>query len=96
MYYMRQCQPRWKILPRFAKRSAFLLMRWLRDHSLSTPSAILLTSGLPAYLLGSALARVTHTAIVNSAKQMFEDGEFSSLSDTLGGGQIEAMFDKID
>ncbi len=52
--------------------------------------------GVARISFGAALARVTHTAIVNSAKQMFEDGEFSSLSDTLGGEQIEAMFDEFN
>ena len=52
--------------------------------------------GVARISLGSALARVTHTAIVNSAKQIFETGEFSSMSDTMGGGQIEALFDEAD
>ena len=46
--------------------------------------------------LGSALSRVTHTAIVNSAKQIFESGDFSSFTGTLGGKQIEGLFDSAD
>ncbi len=52
--------------------------------------------GVARISFGAALARVTHTAIVNSAKQMFDEGNFSTLADTIGGGQIEAMFDKIN
>ena len=52
--------------------------------------------GVARISLGSALSRVTHTAIVNSAKQIFDNGDFSSLSQTLGGPQIEALFDVVD
>lgn len=52
--------------------------------------------GVARISLGSALSRVTHTAIIDSAKQMFESGDFSSLEGKVTGGQVEALFDKAD
>lgn len=52
--------------------------------------------GVARISLGSALSRVTHTAIIDSAKQMFESGDFSSFEGKVGGGQVEALFDKAD
>ncbi len=46
--------------------------------------------------LGSALARVTHAAIVNSSKVMFEQGDFSSFLLGVGGDEIERLFDQVD
>jgi 2-methylisocitrate lyase-like PEP mutase family enzyme len=46
--------------------------------------------------LGSALSRITHTAIINSAKQMFGTGDFSSFEGMVGGGEVEKLFDQVD
>jgi len=43
--------------------------------------------------LGSALARATHAHIIQSSRQMFEQGDFSSLASGASGSEIEAMFD---
>jgi 2-methylisocitrate lyase-like PEP mutase family enzyme len=52
--------------------------------------------GVARISLGAALSRVTHTAIINAAKQMFEAGDFSSFLGTVGGGEVEALFDKAN
>jgi 2-methylisocitrate lyase-like PEP mutase family enzyme len=51
--------------------------------------------GVARISLGSALSRVTHTAIMNSARQMFDAGDFSSFERTISGPQVEALFDKV-
>lgn len=51
--------------------------------------------GVARISLGSAMARVTHAAIVNSAREMFGDGVFSSFVDGIGGAEVEALFDMV-
>lgn len=41
--------------------------------------------------LGSALARVTHSAILDAAKEMFENGNFSPLTNAAAGSKIDAL-----
>ncbi len=48
--------------------------------------------GVARISLGSALARITHAAIVNSSKAMFGKGDFSSFLDGIGGAEVEALF----
>ena len=50
--------------------------------------------GVARISLGSALARVTHTAIANSARQMFEGGDFTSFTDTIGATGIDELIEK--
>ncbi len=50
--------------------------------------------GVARISLGSALSRVIHAAIINSAKQMFENGDFSSFSSAVDGAEVETLFDK--
>jgi 2-methylisocitrate lyase-like PEP mutase family enzyme len=50
--------------------------------------------GVARISLGSALARVTHAAIVHSAQAMFRDGDFSSFLAGIGGDEIEGFFDQ--
>ncbi len=52
--------------------------------------------GVARISLGSALSRVTHTAILNSANQMFETDDFSSFAGTIGAAQVEGLFDEVD
>jgi 2-methylisocitrate lyase-like PEP mutase family enzyme len=52
--------------------------------------------GVARISLGSALSRVIHTAIINSASQMFESGDFSSFVGACGGAEVEALFDKAN
>jgi len=51
--------------------------------------------GVARISLGSALSRVTHSAIINSARQMFESGDFSSFLGKVGGGEVETLFDAV-
>ncbi|MCF6320201.1 MAG: isocitrate lyase/phosphoenolpyruvate mutase family protein [Rhizobiaceae bacterium] len=51
--------------------------------------------GVARISLGSALSRVTHTAIINSARQMFENGDFSSFLGKVNAGEVEALFDQV-
>ena len=54
--------------------------------------------GVARLSLGGTLARVTHAAVVNAARAMFVDGDFSPLTKAADGEQIESMlahpFDK--
>ncbi|HHG90418.1 MAG TPA: isocitrate lyase/phosphoenolpyruvate mutase family protein [Devosia sp.] len=50
--------------------------------------------GVARISLGSALARLTHATLVNSARQFLERGDFSSFREGMDGAKIEAMFDK--
>lgn len=52
--------------------------------------------GVARISLGSALSRVIHSAIIDSAKQMFDAGDFSSFVGKVGGGEVEALFDQAD
>ena len=48
-------------------------------------------AGVARISLGSALARVTHRAIHDAAKAMFDDGDFSLLGNGINGAKIDAM-----
>jgi len=52
--------------------------------------------GVARISLGSALSRVIHSAIIDSARQMFEDGDFSSFLGKAKAGEVEALFDQVD
>lgn len=52
--------------------------------------------GVARISLGSAMARVTHAAIVHSAQAMFRDGDFSSFLPGISGGEIESLFDQLE
>ena len=49
-------------------------------------------AGVARISLGSALARVTHKAILQAASPMFESGDFSNLRG-IGGGKIDQMLE---
>ena len=51
--------------------------------------------GVARISLGSAMARVTHAAIVHSAKQILGTGDFSSFLNGIGGDEVENLFDLI-
>ncbi len=52
--------------------------------------------GVARISLGSALSRVIHSAIIDSAKQMFQDGDFSSFQGKASGAEVEALFDEVN
>ncbi|MBR9864019.1 MAG: isocitrate lyase/phosphoenolpyruvate mutase family protein [Rhodobacteraceae bacterium] len=47
--------------------------------------------GVARISLGSALARVTHQAILDAAKPFLQDGDFSALSHGANGSEIDRM-----
>ena len=49
--------------------------------------------GVARISLGSALARVTHRAIHDAAKAMFAQGDFSLLSHSISGAEIDKLLD---
>ena len=49
-----------------------------------------------ARALGSALARTTHRAIVDAARAIFDDGDFSRLGNGISGTDIDAMLTAFD
>ena len=51
--------------------------------------------GVARISLGSAMARVTHAAIVQSAKDIFGKGDFSSFLNGIGGDEVESLFDSL-
>jgi len=51
--------------------------------------------GVARISLGSAMARVTHAAIINSAKEIFSHGDFSSFENGISGVEVENLFDMI-
>ncbi len=51
--------------------------------------------GVARISLGSAMARVTHATIVQSAKEIFSEGDFSSFLNGMGGDEVESLFDSI-
>ncbi len=51
--------------------------------------------GVARISLGSAMARVTQAAIVQSAKEIIGKGDFSSLLNGIGGDEVEFLFDSI-
>lgn len=48
-------------------------------------------AGVARISLGSALARVTHRAIFDAAKDMFGDGDFSLLGRGISGDKVDAL-----
>ncbi len=52
--------------------------------------------GVARISFGSALSRITHTAIINSAKEIFGAGDFSSFEGMVGGDEVEKLFDRIN
>ena len=52
--------------------------------------------GVARISLGSAMARVTHAAIVQSAKAMFGEGDFSSFLPGISASEIERLFDEAE
>ena len=57
------------------------------------PQAEFANAGAARISLGSALARTTHKAILDAAKAMFDDGDFSQMGG-IGGDTIDALLDK--
>lgn len=49
--------------------------------------------GVARISLGSALARVTHQALLDAAKPFLDDGDFSGLAKGANGGVIDDMLD---
>lgn len=52
--------------------------------------------GVARISLGGAFSRVSHSAIINSAKQILDGGDFTSLIGNVGGPEVEALFDAAD
>ncbi len=52
-------------------------------------------AGVARISLGSALARLTHATLVNSARRFLGEGDFSSFCEGMDGAEIEAMFDQV-
>ena len=50
--------------------------------------------GVARISLGSALSRVTHAAIIDSARKILETGEFHCLAGGVSGAEVESLFDK--
>lgn len=48
-------------------------------------------AGVARISLGSALARVTHRAIHDTARAMFDQGDFSGLAKGISGGSVDAL-----
>ncbi len=52
--------------------------------------------GVARISLGSAMARATHATIVDSAKQIIGEGDFTSLLNGISSVEIESLFDSIN
>ena len=52
--------------------------------------------GVARISLGSAMARVTHATIVNSAKEILDGGDFTSFLNGISGSEVEDLFDSIE
>jgi 2-methylisocitrate lyase-like PEP mutase family enzyme len=52
--------------------------------------------GIARISLGSAMARVTHATIVNSAKEIFAKGDFSSFLNGISSAEVEDLFESIE
>lgn len=50
-------------------------------------------AGVARISLGSALARVTHRAIHDAARSIFDDGDFSPLGNGIAGGEIDRLLE---
>lgn len=48
-------------------------------------------AGVARISLGSSLARITHRAIHDAGRAMFDNGDFSLLANGISGGKIDAM-----
>lgn len=48
-------------------------------------------AGVARISLGSALARVTHAALINTTKRILDDGEFSDFLQGANGDEVEAL-----
>lgn len=57
------------------------------DHNRAEFAAI----GVARISIGSALARVTHRALIEAASPMFEAGSFSGLSHGMSGAEVDAL-----
>ena len=55
------------------------------------PKADYARMGAARLSLGSALARVTHRAILDTGQAMFGEGDFSPLSAAMPGGDVDAL-----
>lgn len=51
-------------------------------------------AGVARVSLGSALARATHRVIFDAARDMLEKGDFSALTRSISGTEIEALLEK--
>ena len=47
--------------------------------------------GVARVSLGGTLSRAYHTSVANMARAMFDEGDFSSLSGAMSGGEIEKL-----
>ncbi|QGY00061.1 isocitrate lyase/phosphoenolpyruvate mutase family protein [Roseovarius faecimaris] len=50
--------------------------------------------GVARISLGSALARVTHAALINTAKHILNDGDFSDFLEAAPGSEVDALLAK--
>lgn len=50
--------------------------------------------GVARISLGSALARVTHAALINTAKHILSDGDFSDFLEAAPGSEVDALLAK--
>ena len=57
----------------------------------ATTRADLAGAGAARISLGSALARVTHAALLRAAGRVLGDGDFAALRDAAGGREIDAL-----
>lgn len=48
-------------------------------------------AGVARISLGSSLARITHRAILDAAKSMFQQGEFAPLGHSISGAEIDKL-----
>ena len=60
----------------------------------SVPLAGFAAAGVARVSLGSALARVTHRAIAEAGEAMFGRGDFTPLSRSIGGADVDAMLER--
>jgi 2-methylisocitrate lyase-like PEP mutase family enzyme len=44
--------------------------------------------------LGSSLARITHRALYDAAKEMLQNGGFTLLGNSIGGDKVDALLTK--
>ena len=58
------------------------------------PLAAFAEAGVARVSLGSALARVTHRAIVDAAGAMLERGDFTALGRGIDGGRVDALLER--